>query len=61
MHTSGLREQVYGPNGYLWRSSDYGETWTEVTSNPGQDWRYIAMSASGDVTESARARSYFLS
>ena len=36
---------VYG--GYIYRSTDYGVTWNQVTSDAARNWYSVAMSSDG--------------
>ncbi len=47
---------VYGangnPSGYLYKSSDYGSTWTAITSAGSRDWFGMACSYNGGTVTS---------
>jgi hypothetical protein len=42
-----IKQQLLNMDGYIYRSTNYGVTWTQATSDTSRNWYSVAMSSDG--------------
>lgn len=60
MSTSGQYRTTSQNGGYIWRSADYGSTWTSFTGITSSSWTSISMSANGQYRVATRGATPYL-